>query len=89
MILEALLAPKSVAIIGASRSPGKVGHEVLANLIDGGYAGQIIPVNPTVGEVLGLKCYPDLKTCGQEVEMVVIAVPVTVVKMAVEEAIEA
>lgn len=88
-MLEALLVPKSVAIIGASRSPGKVGHEVLANLIAGGYGGRLIPVNPSAGEILGLKCYPDLRTSGQGVEMAVIAVPAPAVKAAVEESIEA
>lgn len=88
-MLEALLVPESIAIIGASRSPGKVGYEVLSNLIAGGYEGRIVPINPSATDVLGLKCYPDLKSSGHDVQMAVIAVPVPMVRMAVEEAIEA
>ncbi|MBI4792946.1 MAG: CoA-binding protein [Deltaproteobacteria bacterium] len=51
-MLDSLLSPKSVAVIGASRTPGKVGHDILANLISGGFAGPVIPVNPSADEVL-------------------------------------
>ena len=57
-MLESLLTPKSIAVIGASRSPGKVGHEIVANLIDSGFEGEIVPVNPSADDVLGLPCYP-------------------------------
>ena len=60
-MLEALLIPESIAVIGASRSPGKVGHEILANLVASGFVGRIVPVNPSAGEVLGMTCFPDLK----------------------------
>ena len=46
-MLESLLTPEAVAVIGASRTPGKVGHEVVANLKEGGFAGAIVPVNPS------------------------------------------
>ena len=59
-MLETLLYPKAVAVIGASRKPGKVGHAVLANLVNGGFKGTIVPVNPEAGEILGLKCYKSL-----------------------------
>ncbi|MEI6972072.1 MAG: acetate--CoA ligase family protein, partial [bacterium] len=72
-----------------SRTPGKVGYEVLSNLLAGGFEGRIIPVNPSATDVLGLKCYPDLKTAGVKIQMAIIAVPVPTVRMAVEEAIEA
>ena len=88
-MFEALMYPKTVAVIGASRTPGKVGHEILANLVDGGFAGKIIPVNPSADEVLDLKCYPDLKTAGGKVDLSVIAVPVKLVKSAVESSIQA
>ena len=45
-MLETLLYPKSIAVIGASRSPEKVGYAVLANLVNGGFKGAIVPVNP-------------------------------------------
>ena len=59
-MLETLLYPKAVAVIGASRSPEKVGHAVLANLVNGGFKGTIVPVNPGAEEILGLKCYKSL-----------------------------
>ena len=57
-MLDFLLNPKSIALIGASRTPGKVGYEILNNLIDGGFEGEIIPVNPSTEEILGLMRVP-------------------------------
>ena len=56
-IQDALLNPESVAVIGAPRFEGKVGHAVLKNIIDGGYRGRVYPVNPQADNILGLKCY--------------------------------
>jgi len=88
-MLEALLKPEKIAVIGASRTPGKVGHELVANLLNSGFAGAIIPVNPSAAEILGLKCYPDLKAWGQGVDLSLIAVPAPLVREAVEDSIEA
>lgn len=88
-MLEALLRPKSIAVIGASRTPGKVGYEILENIVKGGYKGDIVPVNPSSDEVCGVKCYPDLKTYGEKIDLSVIAIPTKFVKKAVEESIEA
>ncbi|MFH1313507.1 MAG: acetate--CoA ligase family protein [Candidatus Eisenbacteria bacterium] len=88
-MLESLLYPETIAVIGASRTPAKVGHEILANLIEGGFGGSIIPVNPSSDEVLGLKCYPDLRTFGQTIDLSVIAVPTKLVRRAVEDSISA
>ncbi|MBL7076419.1 MAG: acetate--CoA ligase family protein [Kiritimatiellae bacterium] len=88
-MLEALLKPDAVAVIGASKSPGKVGHEILANLVEGGYEGEIVPINPTSTEVLGLPCYPDLKSSGKKIDLSVIAVPTKFVRQAVIDSIEA
>ncbi|MHC4387905.1 MAG: CoA-binding protein, partial [Planctomycetota bacterium] len=89
MTLEFLLCPKSVAVIGASRTPGKVGHEILVNLVGGGFAGQIIPVNPSAGEVLGLKCLHDLSAFKGSIDLSIIVVPVPSVRAAVESSIKA
>lgn len=74
MSLDAFFAPQSIAVIGASRKPGKVGFEVLAGLIKSGYPGKIYPVNPTCEEVQGLKSYPDLKSIEGPVELAIIVV---------------
>lgn len=88
-MLESLLYPKTIAVIGASRSPGKVGHEILANLKEGGFAGHIVPVNPSSDHVLGMKCYPDLRSYGEPVNLSMIAIPAPLVRTAVEDSIRA
>jgi len=86
--LEFLLYPKSIAVIGASRTPGKVGHEILVNLLDGGFEGQIVPVNPKASEILGLKCFEDLNTYPETVDLSIIAVPAPSIRDAVESSIK-
>lgn len=88
-MLEALFTPSSIAVFGASREPGKVGHEVVANLLKSGYRGQIIPVNPKATEILGLKCYPDLSHLSGRVDLGIIVVPPPAVLSAVENAARA
>jgi acetate---CoA ligase (ADP-forming) len=82
-MLESLLYPKSVAVMGASRTPGKVGYAVVANLVAGGFEGDIVPVNPSGGELMGLKIYPSLEEYGKPIDMSVIVVPTTSVREAV------
>ena len=84
--LDALFKPRGVAVIGASRQPGSVGHEVLRNVINSGYKGAIYPVNPKANEVLGLKCYPSVLKIPGEVDLGVVAVPAKIVPMVAEEA---
>ena len=88
-MLDFLFYPKSIAVIGASRASGKVGHEILVNLIKGGFAGQIIPVNPSADEILGLKCYSDLNTSAASIDLSIIAVPAPSVRDALESSIKA
>lgn len=88
-MLKSLLYPEAVAVVGASRTPGKVGHDILANLQKGGFAGKIIPVNPSADEILGIPCYKDLRSCDDQIDMSVIAIPVTLVRNAVESSIQA
>ncbi len=88
-MLRSLLYPESVAVIGASRTPGKVAYAIVANLKDGGFAGAIVPINPAADTVLDLPCYPDLRTYGKPIEMAVIAVPTQHVQGAAESAIDA
>lgn len=85
-MLEGLLYPKSIAVIGASRSPGKVGYAILSNLVSAGYEGKIIPVNPTVDEIMGLPCYADVRDANQDVDHCVIVVPAKAVMSALESA---
>ena len=88
-MLEKLLKPDTVAVIGASRSPGKVGHEILANLINAGFQGTIVPVNPTADTILDLPCFPSLQVYGKPIDLSVIAVPRGSVRVAVDESLAA
>ena len=69
------LRPRSVAVVGASRKRGTVGGEILHNLVAGGFAGAIYPVNRNGGLVQGIEAYPTLAAAPQDVELAVIAVP--------------
>ena len=84
-ILNALLKPKSVAVIGASARPGKIGHTVLDNIIKSGYLGKVYPINPGENEILGLKCYPSILDVGQSIDSAIITVPAQFVLKVVEE----
>ncbi len=81
-----LLRPASVAVVGASRQPGSVGHELLRNLAGGGFPGQIFPVNPMADEVLGQRCWPSLAAVGRPVDLVIVAVPAAAVEAVTAEA---
>jgi len=85
MGLESFFNPKSVAIVGASRQKGKVGYEILANIMQGGYAGKLFPINPNTDSIEGLKCFPDLKSIGQVPDLVIIIVPAKYVPGLMEE----
>ena len=88
-MLESFFYPKSVAVIGASRTPGKIGHVVFRNLIESGFEGEVVPINPNIDQLLDKRCYPDLKAYGKQIDHCFIAVPVEHVKSAVESSIAA
>jgi acetyl coenzyme A synthetase (ADP forming)-like protein len=79
MSLKSFFNPQSVAIVGASRQKGKVGYEILTNMIAAGYKGKIFPINPNTDSIEGLPCYPDLASIGQVPELVIIIVPAKIV----------
>ena len=70
-----LLTPRSVAVIGASRNPGTVGHQLFRNLLAGGFAGPVYPVNPEAEHVASVKAYPTVGDVPDAVDLAVIAVP--------------
>lgn len=79
-------SPRSVAVIGASRQEGAVGHEIVKNLLKYNYPGRIFPVNPKAEKILGLKCYPSILEVEEDVDLGVIAVPARIVLKVAEEA---
>jgi len=74
-VLTGLLRPKGIAIIGASTTPGKIGHTVVKNLLDSGYEGGIYPVNPNAEEILGLKVYKSVSDIPEPVDAAAITIP--------------
>jgi len=86
--LDAVLDPSSVAIIGASASPDKIGHKILRNILDAGFRGPIYPVNPRGGEILGLKAYPSVLDTPGDVDAVVVVVPSRFVPGVMEECVQ-
>ena len=73
--LTPLLAPRTVAVVGAGREPGGIGHEVLCSILEHGFTGTVYPVNPHAAEVAGLRAYPSVAAIGTPVDLAVVAVP--------------
>lgn len=86
--LKYALNPRSIAVVGASRYPTKVGNKVIFELQKWGFKGKIFPVNPRANEILGLKAYPTLRDIKDEVDLVFIAVPAHLVTSIVKDAHE-
>jgi len=79
-----LLRPHSIAVIGASRSPGTVGHELVRNLVSGGFQGPVYPVNPSAAHVASVPCFASIEDIPGVVDLAVVAVPATAVPGVVE-----
>ena len=87
--LDAILKPKSVAVIGASTSPDKMGHEILKNIIDSGFKGTVYPINPKADIILDLPCHKSVKDIANPPELAVVIIPARFVPQAVQECGEA
>ncbi|MFJ2256734.1 acetate--CoA ligase family protein [Streptomyces sp. NPDC087844] len=83
--MRRLMQPSSVAVIGASNEQGKIGNSVMRNLIDGGFSGEIHPVNPKADDILGRKAYKSVTDVPGEVDVAVFAIPAKFVASALEE----
>lgn len=83
--LTALLSPKSIAVIGASRSPEKVGAIVLKNIIESKFPGKIYPVNPNAQTIGELQCFPDAASLPETPDLAIIALPAGLVAEAVNQ----
>ncbi|MGY5880000.1 MAG: acetate--CoA ligase family protein [Candidatus Thorarchaeota archaeon] len=83
--IDILFNPNSIAVIGASTTRGKLGNDVMRNLIDSGYQGRIYPINPKAGEILGLKAFRSITDVPADVDVAVIVIPARFVLKTVEE----
>ncbi|MGQ4511411.1 acetate--CoA ligase family protein [Streptomyces sp. DW26H14] len=83
--MRRLMQPESIAVIGASNEQGKIGNSVMRNLIDGGFRGEIHPVNPKADDILGRKAYGSVTDVPGEPDVAVFAIPAKFVAAALEE----
>ncbi len=83
--LDGMFKPKGIAVVGASATPGKIGHTVIKNLLDGGYTGEIYPINPSATEIMGLKVYPAIGDVPGVVDSAVITIPAKFVADSIDE----
>jgi 3-hydroxypropionyl-CoA synthetase (ADP-forming) len=72
--METFFTPKSVALVGASATPGKIGNSVLDALGKQDYKGKVFPINPKQDSILGIKCYPSLDAITEKVDLVVVCI---------------
>ena len=75
-----------VAVVGASATPGKTGYNILRNILEGGFRGQVFPVNPRGGEILGQRVYTSLSEIPGDVDLVVVVIPAAGVPAVLKEA---
>ncbi|MFF3659357.1 bifunctional acetate--CoA ligase family protein/GNAT family N-acetyltransferase [Streptomyces olivochromogenes] len=87
--LRPLLEPRSVAVIGANRGPLTIGHEIVANLLRGGFRGPVFPVNPRAEQVAGTRAYPDVRALPEVPDLALVAVRAEAVPDVVRECAEA
>ncbi len=83
--IKYLFEPRSVAVIGASHSPGKVGYQLLDNICFSKFPGRVYPINPKGGEILGYPVYRSLSEVKDEIDLACISVPAQLAVPAVEE----
>jgi acetyltransferase len=87
--LRAFFAPRSVAVIGATDTPGSVGRTVLWNVISNPFGGTVFPVNPARPAVLGIKAYADVGAVPEKVDLAVIVTPAATVPGVIAECVKA
>src|SRR5437764_3099212 len=83
--MNRIMKPAPIAVIGASDQAGKIGNSVMKNLVNGGYAGEIHPINPKPSEILDRKAYPSISDVPGTVDVAVFAIPAKFVPAALEE----
>jgi acetyl coenzyme A synthetase (ADP forming)-like protein len=84
-MLDHFFHPSSVAVVGASQSPGKIGYDILNNILQHGYSGAVYPINPKATQILGCKVYPDLVSVPSDIDLAVIALPAAAVMKVIEQ----
>lgn len=86
--LDSIFSPKSVAVIGASATPGSVGSILMRNLMENPFGGVVFPVNPKRRAIHGVLCYPTLQAVPERVDLAVIATPAATVPSCIRDCVE-
>ena len=86
--IDAIFSPESVAVVGASTTPGKVGHDIFANILKGGFTGTLYPVNPRAKSVLSVRAYPTINDIPDAVDLAIVILPPKPALKSVEDCIE-
>ncbi|MGH7521576.1 MAG: acetate--CoA ligase family protein, partial [Gemmatimonadales bacterium] len=73
--LDAILKPRSIAVIGASRMSATIGHQVFANLLRYGFTGAVYPVNPNATSIQSVRAYPDVGSLPERPDLAIVVVP--------------
>ena len=83
--MEKFFTPKTVALVGASSTPGKIGNSILDSLVNYNFKGKVYPINPKPGKIFGLKCYPTVSAVPGNVDLVVISVDLSITPPVLED----
>lgn len=83
--LERLFNPESIAMVGASAAVGKWGCTILFNILNGGFAGKVFPVNPREKSIMGLRCYPSVGDIPEPIDVAMITTPAQTVPTVIDE----
>ncbi|WP_419655846.1 SucD3: succinyl-CoA ligase, subunit alpha [Desulfosarcina variabilis str. Montpellier] len=86
--LDALFNPSSVAVVGASSTPGKVGHDIFVNILKGGFTGTLYPVNPKAKSIASVRAYPDIQDIPDSIDLAIIILPPRFAETAIAHAID-
>jgi len=83
--MENFFKPSSIAVIGASRKPNKIGYQLLRSIVEAGFEGDVYPINPKAEKIMELKAYPSILKVPGRIDLALIAVPASIVPKVLEE----
>ncbi|MFC7516723.1 acetate--CoA ligase family protein [Herbaspirillum sp. GCM10030257] len=87
--LDSFFSPRSIAVVGASATPGKIGAIPVTYQLDYGFEGELYPINPGRDQILGRKAYPTLSAVGKPIDLAIFAIPAAAVEASLDDAIAA
>src|SRR5574339_1164417 len=86
--LDTIFAPKTVAVVGDTETPGSVGRTIVWNLMSSSFGGTIFPVNPNRSSILGIKAYPSLSAVPEPIDLIVVVTPAKTIPNIIKEAVD-